>query len=300
MLKISNIKYLYENTSALNDVSFEVEKGEIFGLIGPDGSGKTTLFRLIATLLEIQQGEAILNGENVDENFEYVRTHIGYMPGKFSLYQDLTVRENLDFFARVMKTTIEENRHLIDDIYRQLEPFENRRAGALSGGMKQKLALCCALIHKPLMLLLDEPTTGVDALSRIEFWDMLHNLKSQGMTILVSTPYMDESSRCDRIALIQEGEILKIDSPQNIIKEFKKQVFSIKGERLYTLLKQLRKEQADLKVYPFGESLHAYTDPSEDFNSLIENHLQEHKLQIDKIEANIEDVFMNLMSNTSQ
>ena len=206
---LKNIKKTYNKgeTIAVNNVSFSVEKGELFGLIGPDGAGKTSIFRMLTTLLKPDGGNGSVCGFDVVNDYKAIRKMVGYMPGKFSLYQDLTVEENLTFFATVFKTTIEENYDLIRDIYIQIEPFKTRRAGKLSGGMKQKLALCCALIHRPTVLFLDEPTTGVDSVSRKEFWEMLKRLKAQGITILVSTPYMDEAMLCDRIALIQNGEI---------------------------------------------------------------------------------------------
>ena len=219
---VKNIVKTYEKGKiiALQDISFEVEKGELFGLIGPDGAGKTSLFRVLTTLLLPDGGSASVDGFDVVKNMKDIRKRVGYMPGRFSLYQDLTVEENLNFFATIFNTTIEENYDLIKDIYVQIEPFKTRRAGKLSGGMKQKLALSCALIHKPSVLFLDEPTTGVDAVSRKEFWEMLRKLKEKGITILVSTPYMDEASLCDRVALIQNGHILDIDTPLSIIRKF--------------------------------------------------------------------------------
>lgn len=295
MLKIENIAHSYDGEPALNDVSFVVSKGEIFGLIGPDGAGKTTLFRILTTLILPDEGRAEFDGRDIVDDYAYVRQNIGYMPGKFSLYQDLTVRENLEFFAHVMRANIEENRYLIDDIYKQLEPFEKRRAGALSGGMKQKLALCCALIHKPKALLLDEPTTGVDAVSRIEFWDMLSNLKEQGLAILVSTPYMDESGRCDRVALIQDGSVMKIDTPKGIVSNFDKKVYRIMGDRLYDLLLLMRTKKQGLKAYPFGDSIHAYSESNEDLLPFFHEIGTDFKAEVEVVEANIEDVFMNLM-----
>src|SRR6187397_493005 len=217
---------------ALQGISFNVEEGELFGLIGPDGAGKTSLFRILTTLLLADKGTATVNKLDVVKDFRQIRKRVGYMPGRFSLYQDLTVEENLRFFATVFDTTIEENYHLIKDIYRQIEPFKTRRAGKLSGGMKQKLALCCALIHRPTVLFLDEPTTGVDPVSRKEFWEMLKRLKKQGITILVSTPYMDEAGLCDRVALIQNGRILSINTPQGIIGEFKKPIIAARASNM--------------------------------------------------------------------
>ncbi len=221
-ITIQNISKSFKSVKALKDISFEIKEGELFGLIGPDGAGKTTLFRILTTLLIADEGTATVANFDVVNDFKKIRNSVGYMPGKFSLYQDLTVEENLNFFATIFGTTIEENYDLIKDIYIQIEPFKNRRAGKLSGGMKQKLALCCALIHKPKVLFLDEPTTGVDPVSRKEFWEMLKRLQTKGITILVSTPYMDEAELCDRIALIQNGKILEIDTPQEIVKHFPK------------------------------------------------------------------------------
>src|SRR6187431_1596442 len=239
---LKNISKTYEGgkLKAVNDISFDVEQGELFGLIGPDGAGKTSIFRILTTVLLPDKGQATVGGLDVVKEYRAIRNKVGYMPGKFSLYQDLTVAENLKFFATIFKTTIEENYDLIKDIYEQIKPFNNRPAGKLSGGMKQKLALCCALIHKPEVLFLDEPTTGVDAVSRKEFWDMLKRLKEQGITILVSTPYMDEAYLCDRIALIQNGKILSIDTPEEIVKQYPKTLYAIKAARMSKLLQDLR------------------------------------------------------------
>lgn len=210
----------YGTVEALKDVSFVVERGEIFGLIGPDGAGKSSLFRILTTLLLADKGTAMVAGLDVVTDYKQIRTKVGYMPGRFSLYQDLSVEENLEFFATVFHTTVQENYDLIKDIYQQIEPFRKRRAGALSGGMKQKLALSCALIHKPDILFLDEPTTGVDPVSRKEFWQMLRNLREQGITIVVSTPIMDEARQCDRIAFINHGQIHGIDTSERILHQF--------------------------------------------------------------------------------
>ena len=219
----------YGKTRALNGVSFSVDEGELYGIIGPDGAGKSTLFRVLTTLMLADKGDARVMGYDVVKDYRKIRDIIGYMPGKFSLYQDLTVEENLRFFATVFNTTIEENYHLIADIYKQIEPFKRRKAGKLSGGMKQKLALSCALIHKPKVLFLDEPTTGVDPVSRKEFWGMLLKLKRQGITILVSTPYMDEASLCDRIALVQAGEFLQVDTPRSVVSRYPATLLAVRG-----------------------------------------------------------------------
>jgi ABC-type multidrug transport system ATPase subunit len=235
-IEVKDLKKVYgkEKTVAIDGISFSVKKGEIFGLIGPDGSGKSSIFRTLTTLILPDGGSATVNGFDVVKDYKSIRNCIGYMPGRFSLYQDLTVEENLKFFATIFNTTIEENYYLIKDIYVQLEPFKERRAGKLSGGMKQKLALCCALIHKPEVLFLDEPTTGVDVVSRKEFWEMLKKLKAQGITILVSTPYMDEANLCDRIALIQSGKILSIDAPKHLVASFDENIYRVTGNNMKT------------------------------------------------------------------
>ncbi|MES5005759.1 ATP-binding cassette domain-containing protein [Prevotella disiens] len=220
MIKVTDLSKSYGNVCALNNVSFKVGKGEIFGLIGPDGAGKTTLFRILTTLLLPDEGTAIVDGCDTVKDMKRIRQNVGYMPSKFSLYQDLTVEENLDFFATLFGTTIEAGYELIKPIYAQIEPFKDRKAGALSGGMKQKLALSCALVHKPTVLFLDEPTTGVDPVSRKEFWEMLQSLRNQGITIVASTPYLDEVRQCERIAFLAEGKIQGIDTPEIILERF--------------------------------------------------------------------------------
>ncbi len=293
-----NLSKSYGKIKAIENISFEVNQAELFGLIGPDGAGKTTIFRILTSLILADSGEAKLNGIDVVTDFKKIRQIIGYMPGRFSLYQDLTVEENLNFFATVFGTTIDENYDLIKDIYHQIEPFKKRRAGKLSGGMKQKLALSCALIHKPEILILDEPTTGVDAVSRKEFWDMLKNLKAKGITILVSTPYMDEASLCDRVALIQNGKIMQIDTPQNIENSFERELISLKADNIYKLLQDLRNYPEMHSVFPFGQTLH-YTSVSGKVNSKeLTNYLEQNKhqnIEIKPIKANIEDCFMELM-----
>lgn len=286
-----------EKVTALEDVSFEVDKGELFGVIGPDGAGKTSLFRILTTLLLADSGSAEVDGFDVVKDYKEIRHRAGYMPGKFSLYQDLTIAENLEFFASIFNTSIEENYDLIKDIYVQIEPFKNRRAGKLSGGMKQKLALCCALIHKPSVLFLDEPTTGVDAVSRKEFWDMLKNLKKQQITILVSTPYMDEASLCDRVALIQDGKILSINTPEGIINSFNKPLLAVRAVKMFPLLGALKEMPEIADAYPFGEYHHAVLKEGIDDKEFQKKLLQ---LPFDGVEtkpvrANIEDCFMDLM-----
>lgn len=299
-IEIKNISKSFAKGSiqALNSISFSVKKGELFGLIGPDGAGKTTLFRILTTLLLPDQGEASVAGLDIKKEYKKIRSSIGYMPGKFSLYQDLTVEENLTFFATLFETTIQENYHLIKDIYIQLEPFKTRKAGALSGGMKQKLALCCALIHQPKVLFLDEPTTGVDTVSRKEFWEILKKLKTHGITILVSTPYMDEAKLCDRIALIQDAKIMSINTPDQIIQEFKEPLFQIKSENLSTLLQVLRSTPGIKSCHSFGEYIHLTL--SDNPEKILDN-LNAKKIKglskIEKIRPTIEDCFISLMEN---
>lgn len=296
-ITISNISKSYKNVKALQDISFEVKENELFGLIGPDGAGKTTLFRILTTLLIANEGTATVAGFDVISDYKMIRNSVGYMPGKFSLYQDLTVEENLNFFATIFGTTIEENYDLIKDIYVQIKPFKDRRAGKLSGGMKQKLALCCALIHKPKVLFLDEPTTGVDPVSRKEFWDMLKRLQQKGITILVSTPYMDEAALCDRIALIQAGKILEIDTPKAIVKHYSKPIYNVRANNMYQLINSLNDYEYNHSVYPFGEFVH-YTDKRADFNQKeLKMYLETKNLtdiEIEKTIATIEDTFMEL------
>lgn len=296
-ITVSNISKSYKSVKALENISFNVKEGELFGLIGPDGAGKTTLFRILTTLLIANEGSATVADFDVVADYKKIRNNVGYMPGKFSLYQDLTIEENLNFFATIFGTTIEENYNLIKEIYVQIEPFKDRRAGKLSGGMKQKLALCCALIHKPKVLFLDEPTTGVDPVSRKEFWDMLKRLQQKGITILVSTPYMDEAALCDRIALIQDGKILQIDTPQAIVKHYPKQIYNVRSNNTYQLINSLKAYEHNHSVYPFGEFVH-YTDSREDFNpkDLID-YLESKNLKnlkIEKTEPTVEDTFMEL------
>jgi len=278
-------------------ISFDVNRGEIFGIIGPDGAGKTTLFRILTTLILAESGTATIDGFDVVKDYKKIRKRVGYMPGRFSLYQDLTVEENLEFFATVFNTTIEENYELIKDIYVQIEPFKKRRAGKLSGGMKQKLALSCALIHKPSVLFLDEPTTGVDPVSRKEFWGMLQKLREQGITILVSTPYMDEATLCDRIALIQNGQFLKIDTPKNIVSQFADTLWAAKSNNMHKLLEDLRKDEQVKSSFAFGDSIHVTVDNGQLTVDSLKKYLIEkghENITIEAIEPTIEDCFMEL------
>ena len=298
-IQVQNISKSYKDNLAVASISFDVKEGELFGLIGPDGAGKTTLFRILTTLLIANEGTATVAGFDVVRDYKSIRNSIGYMPGRFSLYQDLTVAENLKFFATIFGTTLEENYDVIREIYVQIEPFKDRRAGALSGGMKQKLALCCALIHKPKVLFLDEPTTGVDPVSRKEFWEMLKRLQRRGITILVSTPYMDEAALCDRIALIQKGTILKIDTPANIISKYDKTIYDVRSSQTHQLIQDLKEYPSQYSVYAFGEYIH-YSDKKDDFNpNKLKNYLKERNhtdIEIRVSKTSIEDVFMDLIT----
>ncbi len=301
-VEINNIKKTYgkkKDVTALNDISFDVQKGELFGLIGPDGAGKTSLFRILTTLLLADKGTATVDGFDVVKGYKAIRKRVGYMPGRFSLYQDLSVEENLSFFATIFNTSIDENYDLIKDIYVQIEPFKKRKAGKLSGGMKQKLALSCALIHRPSVLFLDEPTTGVDAVSRKEFWEMLKGLKKQGITILVSTPYMDEAGLCDRVALIQNGKILSINTPQEIVRSFSKPLWAVKSDRMLPLLNDLQEKDFVENIYPFGEYHHVVlkSEPGAEQLRQFINERRTENAMIEKVQPNIEDCFIELMKN---
>ncbi|MDR8393651.1 ABC transporter ATP-binding protein [Aliifodinibius sp. S!AR15-10] len=298
IVSIQNLTKTYGKVTALDEISVEIREGELFGFIGPDGAGKTSLFRILTTLLKPDSGKASVLGYDVVDDYRQIRPLLGYMPGRFSLYQDLSVRENMDFFASVFGTTLEENYDLVAPIYSQLEKFESRLAGALSGGMKQKLALSCALIHKPELLILDEPTTGVDAVSRQEFWEMLQHLKSQNITIIASTPYMDEAEQCDRVALIDEGHILKIDTTDKVVAAFKKPLLAVKADNRYRLLKKLRDYPHAHSVQPFGEYVH-YTDQREQPQpEALRQYLSETgftNIEVKPVQPDIEDSFMALM-----
>ena len=292
---------LTEKVLAVDDVSFDVNPGEIFGLIGPDGAGKTSIFRMLTTVLLPDFGSASIEGFDIVKDYKEIRKILGYMPGRFSLYQDLTIEENLEFFASVFNTTIAKNYDLIKDIYIQIEPFKDRRAGKLSGGMKQKLALCCALIHKPKVLFLDEPTTGVDPVSRKDFWEMLQRLKLQGITMVVATPYMDEAALCDRIALMQHGKILSINTPENISNSYPDLLFEVKAGRTANVLRALENFDQKKNVYAYGEFVHLSVEQSDNFNiESITEYLKKEgfeNIEINPIKASIEDSFIRLLSN---
>jgi ABC-2 type transport system ATP-binding protein len=301
-VQVSNISKSFraEKTTvqALKQISFDVAPGELFGIIGPDGAGKTTLFRILTTLMLADEGSASVCGLDVVSHYKEIRKQVGYMPGRFSLYQDLSVEENLAFFATLFNTTIEANYDLVKDIYSQIERFKHRKAGQLSGGMKQKLALSCALIHRPAVLFLDEPTTGVDAVSRKEFWELLRQLQKQQITILVSTPYMDEASLCDRVALMQEGTILDIDSPQGITTKFKKRLWSMRAANMYRLMTDLRGMPEVESCYPFGSDHHVVLRDDKTSPEFIRQLLEQmghEQVNIAPATVTIEDSFMALM-----
>jgi ABC-2 type transport system ATP-binding protein len=288
-----------ETVQALKGISFSVDKGELFGIIGPDGAGKTSLFRILTTLLLPDGGSATVDGLDVVKDLKAIRKRVGYMPGRFSLYQDLTVAENLEFFATIFNTSIEENYDLIKDIYAQIAPFRNRRAGKLSGGMKQKLALSCALIHRPAVLFLDEPTTGVDAVSRKEFWEMLRKLKEQGITILVSTPYMDEASLCDRVALAQNGALLSVNTPAGVVADFKNRLMAVKANDMLPLLNTIKGWEGAKDAYPFGEYHHVVVKDGYDEEKLRQflHSKSPAGLEIKPAQPDIEDCFIALMKS---
>ena len=295
-IRVDHIDKRYGSVEALKGATFDVTEGELFGLIGSDGAGKSTLMRILASLLAPDQGHATVGGLDSVRDYRTLRCQLGYMPGRFSLYGDLTVNENLQFFASVFGTTIEQNRSLIDDIYLSIEPFGKRRASRLSGGMKQKLALCCALIHAPQILLLDEPTTGVDPVSRRELWEMLGRLRNRGITIVVTTPYMDEASRCDRMAFIREGSILHTATPVQTIASFGEALYAIRSDRMHQLLDDLRATEGVTRCYSFGQThhftLHQHTDPQ-----AIAQHLQSlgySQITISRVTPSIEDCYLKL------
>lgn len=300
MIKVEHISKSYKEIKAVDNLSFEVQKGELFGLIGPDGAGKTTLMRILMTLLVQDDGKATMAGLDVVKDYKQIRKMVGYMPGRFSLYQDLTVEENLNFFATVFRTTVQENYDLIKDIYSQIEPFKDRLAGKLSGGMKQKLALSCALIHKPDILVLDEPTTGVDAVSRKEFWDMLKKLQAKGITILVSTPYMDEANLCNRVALMQKGKIMDINTPKGLVENYTRRLYAIRSSEMHRLILDLRSYEKTDSAYAFGQYLHVTGREDEVEATEFEAFLLKNKheqLEVFDIQPTIEDVFMDRMGS---
>ena len=299
VISVSHLDKSYGKVHALRDVSFEVDEAEVFGVVGPDGAGKSTLFNILTTLLLPDSGDAAVLGLDVRTRYLEIRKHIGYLPGTFSLYPDLTVEENLVFFATMYQSSIKENMPLIASIWSQIEPFKKRFAGKLSGGMKQKLALCCALIHKPVLLFLDEPTTGVDPVSRKEFWEILRSIKQQGISVMVSTPYMDEATLCDRIALMQDGQIMRMDTPNNIIRDFNGHLVTLQTPDIFQLLKVMEQYTAHCTFYPYGENLHViFYEPLEKAIPEFEAFLQQNDIthgEIKQIEPNIEDCFIEIV-----
>ena len=305
IITVSKLRKSYRRgqVQALRGLNFTVDEGEIYGLIGPDGAGKTTLFRIMATLLLPDEGTVSVDGLDVVRDYKAIRRRIGYMPGCFSLYQDLSVEENLSFFASIFHTSIEENYDLVKDIYGQIEPFKTRKAGKLSGGMKQKLALSCALIHAPRVLILDEPTTGVDPVSRKEFWEMLKRLRLQhGITIIVSTPYMDEAGQCDRIALMQDGEFLRLDTPSGIVGAYTDSLWAVQADDMHRLLDDLRACPEVLTAFSFGEAFHVTVREDARMQELAAYlaGLGHRRVEVTPIQATVEDCFMSLMKKSDE
>ncbi len=301
-IQINNICKSYSGVVALNNISLDISAGELFGFIGPDGAGKTTLFRILTSLLIPDSGLAKVGNFDCVKDYRQIRKNTGYMPGRFSLYMDLTVEENLNFYASIFNTSLKENYELIEDVYVQIEPFKKRRAGDLSGGMKQKLALSCALIHSPELIILDEPTTGVDAVSRMEFWELLKKMQKRGITIVVSTPYMDEAALCDRVALMQKGNILSVDTPDNIVSQYKGNLYSVKTNNMYSLIVDLEKMNDVYQVYRFGETIHVTTDIEDDerFVHKVTDSLSEAgytNIFVQKTKPEIEDCFLAFVSS---
>ena len=297
VIEINGVSKSYGQLKALSDISLEVGQGEIFGLIGPDGAGKTTLFRIMTTLMLPDAGSGSICGLDIVRDYSRIRRIIGYMPGRFSLYQDLTVKENLDYFATLFGTTVSSSYGTIREIYSQIEPFRNRRAGKLSGGMKQKLALCCALVHKPAVLFLDEPTTGVDAVSRKDFWTMLSRIRESGVSVFVSTPYMDEASMCDRLAMIRDGKIIGTGTPAGIVSGYPYRLLAVEGQRMYPMLKILRAAEGVISCFSFGNSHHLAYDPARTGKEALLKTMRAagfDDCSVREISPGIEDCFMQL------
>lgn len=302
IVSVADLRKSYGRVKAVNGFTFDVEEGEIYGIIGPDGAGKTTLFRILATLMLPDSGTASVTGLDIRDSFREIRRRIGYMPGRFSLYQDLSVEENLEFFASVFNTSINRNYDMVKGIYCQLEPFRKRRAGKLSGGMKQKLALCCALIHAPRLLLLDEPTTGVDPVSRKEFWDMLQRLRRDyGITVIASTPYMDEASWCDRISLVQDGVLMRTDTPDGIRQAYSGRLYAVRSDDMRRLMGVLKECPSVESSFSFGDSFHVTLMPDATAVTLAESLSRSGMEQVVIREASpsVEDCFMSLMSKSN-
>jgi len=300
-IKINNISKNYTEVEALKKINLSIDSGELFGFIGPDGAGKTTLFRILTSLLIPTSGTASIGEFDVVKDYKKIRENTGYMPGRFSLYLDLTVEENLNFYASIFKTSLKENYDLIKDIYEQIEPFKKRRAGDLSGGMKQKLALSCALIHSPKLIILDEPTTGVDAVSRMEFWELLKKMQQRGMTIIVSTPYMDEAALCDRVALMQKGNLLAINTPQKIVNSYKGSLFAVSSDNMHKLIHDMENLKNSSQVFRFGETIHITTEMDDNtFTNYVKEELSKdgyNNIEVKRVKPVIEDCFLALMES---
>lgn len=298
-ISIDRIAKSFGEVQAVQPLSFTVNDGELFGLIGPDGAGKTTLIKILVTLLKPDEGVARVLDLDVVKDYLEIRRIVGYMPGHFALYQDLSIEENMAFFAAIFNTKAADQMDLIGDVYKQIEPFKKRRAGQLSGGMKQKLALCCALIHRPKILILDEPTTGVDAVSRKEFWDMLQHIRTQGMSILVSTPYMDEAARCDRIALMQDGKVIALNTPKAIVEDFHHPIFAIKAANNFHLLQQLSQLEGMRSSYPAGEYTHLVMEKNIGVNEIkrFAETKGQKQVAVKTIKPEIEDCFIEIMQH---
>lgn len=304
-ISINNVSKEFKDVVALKSVTTDISPGELFGFIGPDGAGKTTLFRILTSLLIPTSGSATVGDYDVVKDYRQLRREVGYMPGRFSLYMDLTVEENLDFYASIFNTSLNENYDLIKDIYDQIEPFKNRRAGDLSGGMKQKLALSCALIHSPKLIVLDEPTTGVDAVSRMEFWELLKKMQQRDITIIVSTPYMDEAALCDRVALMQDGNVMAVDTPKNIVESYKGTLFAVSADNMHTIITDLNNFDIADHVFRFGESVHI-TNTMPDKQMFIESTASflakkgYKNIAVTETKPVIEDCFLALMEENSK
>jgi ABC-type multidrug transport system ATPase subunit len=302
-IETKGISKNYGETRALDNISLQIPKGELFGIIGPDGGGKSSLFHVLTTLVLPDNGSARVMGADIIKDYTYIRRNLGYMPGSNSVYNDLSIEENLKFYATVYGSTLKESYDIIRDIYVQIEPFKSRPAGKLSGGMKQKLALCCAIIHKPELLILDEPTTGVDAVSRREFWDTIKKLNTEGMSIIASTPYMDEARMCSHISLMQGGKILATDTPDHLPTTYPKPLYAVSSNDFYRLLLDLQDWHETFSVFTFGQYLHFTPNNNQFEMNALRVYLEEKKHQqiyIEGIRATIEDCFMYFLQQKNE